>query len=331
MPRYIPAQLLEHKKQEATTLCKLLKIRTPDGIILGTTTLDRDVVYDAGDGDGPVRYRSPIGFQPATIYQALGFEVSNSEAQMLLVPEYDFDLDEFKVNAGEYDYSSFLMMEVNYENLSQGHWVVMSGTTGQMRSQDGLQVFGELRSISDSLRKKIVQSDSLTCRAKFGSQPGEERFPCGYDTTNLWVDGAVSSVSLENTQGFTSADLASFPVSHFVPGLMQFTSGLNAGKWMEIDLFGKTPGEVYLRHPLAYPIATGDTFRIRRDCTKNARDEAKGCKHWYGNEWGLRFRGEPDIPVGDIGNLTTPGTLVGPGEGGSTITTSDDYEEPTEP
>lgn len=317
MPRFIPPALLAHKAQDATTLCKLLKISMKDGTVLGTTTLDRDVTYD--DGDGPITYRAPIGFQSASIYQALGFEVSTTEAHMLMVPEYDFELDEFKVNSGVYDYADFDMIEINYEDHSMGHWVVMHGTTGQMRSQDGLQIFGELRSISDGFRRKIVQNDSLSCRARFGSQPGEERFPCGYDASSLWINSTVTSVGLENTQEFSASSLSSYGVSHFVPGLIQFLTGNNQGRYIEVDTFD-VAGKIFLRHPLAYVIQNGDTFRIRRDCNKRARDTAKGCEHWFGTSWGLRFRGEPDIPVGDIGTLTTPGSGVGPGNGGSVST-----------
>lgn len=327
--RNIPIDLLEHKKQDATTLCRLIKIVAKNGYTIGLTTLDRDVSYN--DGDGVITYHAPVGFQPATIYESLGFEVSNSEFQSLVVPEYNLDIDEFSVNSGIYDYADFSMYEVNYEDLTQGHWVVMHGTIGQVRSVDGIQIFGEMRSITDAFRRNFVELDSLTCRARFGSQVGEDRFPCGFDASALWINAAVVNQSIENTRAFFSDlsgyDTSFYPTGYFEPGLIQFLTGNNAGKYIEVESFNDT-GEIYLSYPISYEIEVGDTFRIRRDCNKRARDTSKGCKHWFGSEWGLHFRGEPDIPIADQGTLQLPSGILGSGT--TEINTSDD-EEPTPP
>lgn len=304
--RFIPPQLLAHKKQDATTTTKLIKIIAKDGTTLGVTELDKDVTYN--DGAGPLIYRAPIGFQPASIYESNGFEVNNSEFESLVVPEYDFDIDEFSVNAGKWDYAAFIMYEVNYEDLSMGHAILMSGQLGQMKSHNGIQMFGEMRSIADLFRRNIVQPDSLTCRAIFGSDYSQERFPCLYNAEELWVDGEVTSVGVENNRVFFDSTRTE-DTGHFKPGMIQFLTGENAGKYIEIEEFinDGTTTQIALTFTTSYGIAVGDTYRIRRDCNKQARDSAKGCKHWFGSDWGLHFRGEPDIPVGDIGNLTTPG------------------------
>lgn len=311
--RFIPPPLQQHKNSETTTLAKLLRFKSQEGKVVGFTTLDRDITYD--DGRGELVYRAPIGFQPATIYEALGFEVGNTEAQSLLVPEYDLDISEFEVNAGVWDYAEFDMYEVNYEDLSQGHWIVQHGTVGQVRSKDGLQMFGELRGLTAQLRKPVVEVDSRTCRARFGSQSGDPgvRFPCGFDAESLWQEGEVEAVGVESLYTFTdSTATATAPFDgFFVPGLVQFLTGDNAGKTMEVDSYNGTTGEFTLRHPLAYAIQVGDTYRRRRDCSKRFEDGSKGCAHWFGNERGLHFRGEPFIPVADLGTLTTPGAGVG--------------------
>lgn len=309
--RTIPLQLLQHKRQSATTLCGLIRIETNDGEVLGMTTLDRDITYN--DGQGELLYKAAVGFQPASIYAASDFGVDNTEFQSL-VPEYDLDLDQFRVNAGVYNYAKFWLYEVNYEDLSQGHWTVMHGTLGEMRSVDGITLWGELRSLMDYFRKPICQLDSLSCRAKFGSQVGDERFPCGFNAEALWVTGEVTAVGLETTRTFSDSSRAE-AAGYFEPGLLQFTSGQNAGFYAEVEL--SNGADISLAYPTPYPIADGDQYRIRRDCNKQARDENKGCKFWWGAEWIDHFRGEPDIPVGDAGTLTTPGAGVGPGSGGT--------------
>ena len=314
--RTIPLALKNHKASDATTLCQLIRIETQDGEVIGMTTLDRNVVYD--DGQGEITYYAPIGFEPASIYSTADFGVDNTEFQSL-VPAFDLpSLSEYRINAGVYNYAKFWMYEVNYEDLTMGHWTIMHGTLGEMRSVDGISLFGEMRSLMDQFRKPLCELDSLGCRARFGSQPGEERFPCGFDASTLWVTGTVETVGLESNRTFTDTTRTEANGT-FVPGMMQFTSGLNAGFYVEIESSLAT-GEISLNFPTPYPIAVGDTYRIRPDCNKQARDAGKGCLRWWGSQWPLHFRGEPDIPVGDAGTLTTPGAGVGPGSGGSTAT-----------
>lgn len=308
--RAIPPLLQQHMKQDATTLCQLIKIRAKDGTTIGLTTLDKSIAYD--DGTGLLIYNAPVGFQPATILEAQGFEVGNTEFESLVSPEYDLDMDEFEVNSGKWDYAQYFMYKVNYEDLSMGHYVVMNGYLGQMKTYDGLQLFGEMRSIADLFRRNVVDLYSISCRAIFGSQEGEERQPCLFNAESLWIAGEVTSVDLENTRVFTDSSKTQ-EGGHFWPGLVQFLTGSNAGLYVEIESF-EEGGKISLSYETNYAINVGDTFRIRRDCNKQARDEVRGCKSHYGNEWPLRFRGEPDIPIGDLGTMTTPsigGNVIG--------------------
>ena len=313
MSRNIPVALLSHKRQSATTVCALIRIETQDGTeTLGMTTLDRDVIYD--DGQGELTYKAAVGFEPASIYSSADFSVDNTEFKSL-VPAYDLTLDEYRVNSGAYNYAKFWLYEVNFEDLSMGHWTVMHGTLGEMRSVDGITLFGECRSLMDQLRKPLCHLDSLACRAKFGSQPGDERFPCGFNASTLWLDGVITSVGLENTRTFSDSSRTEEP-EFFVPGLVQILSGLNAGFYAEVEVFAD--GQFSLAFPTPYPLEEAVLYRVRRDCNKQARDANKGCKFWWGSDWVDHFRGEPDIPVGDAGTLTTPGAGVGPGSGGRT-------------
>lgn len=312
--RTIPLALMNHKKQAATTLCWLIKIEPKVGDVVGLTTLDRNVVYN--DGFGEITYLAPIGFQPASIAATAEAGVDTSEFQSLVMPEYDTPITEEAMNAGVYDYAKFTIYEVNYEDLNMGAWIVMSGNLGQMRTIDGITVFGELRSLMDSYRRMLTQLDSRTCRARFGSQPGEERYPCGFDASALWVSGEITAVGLENTRTFTASSLSA-EAGKYVPGLIRFTSGKNTGRVVEIES-QSAGGEISLRFTTPYVLEVGDTFDIREDCNKFPDDANRGCKKWFGAQWINHFRGEPYIPIGDEGTLLTPGAGVGPGFGGST-------------
>ena len=194
--RSIPSSLLTSKSKTSTTLCNLMKIKSKTGKTVGMTNLNIDVVYDDGKGDGPITYYAPVGTQPASIYSSSTMEVDNSEFQAL-VPEFDFDLDEYSINSGEWDYADFWLYEVDYQDLTLGHWVVMHGTLGEVRTVDGITIWGEMRSITDQLKKPIVDLYSLSCRAKFGSTYDDERQPCLFSTDALWKNGTVTSVGVE--------------------------------------------------------------------------------------------------------------------------------------
>lgn len=304
--RTIPPQLLAHKKQSSTTLCYLIKIVSQQGDVVGMTTLDRNVVYN--DGKNEVDYNAAVGFEPASIYYSADMNVDNSEFKSL-VPVFDFPLNEYDINAGKWDYADFYMYEVNYNDLSQGHWIVISGKLGETRTVDGIVTWGEMRSLTDQLKKSICELDSLTCRAKFGSTYEDEKFPCLYDTTNLWSTGVVSAIGNEPNRTFFDNTRVE-PTGTFEPGLMQFLTGLNAGLYVEIETYNFETKSISLNFPTGYIIHAGDTYRIRIDCNKQARDENKGCKKHWGAQWPLHYRGEPDIPVGDQGTNSTPGANV---------------------
>lgn len=325
MGRQIPFFLQNHLDGDATTTCYLLRIdpQQPNVPGYGVTSLDVDVTYD--DGDGPRLYSAAIGSQPTVVQASADLSVDNAESNSLM-PEFDVPISEADIRAGSYDFAQFVLYQVNYEDLSQGHIVLQAGTLGRVTIDDtGLSFVNELRGLSAGLKQSICEKDSLTCRAIFGSQPFSDSsgaptqmFPCGVDAQALLVSGTVSAVGLENTLTFTVTPFT-MAADELNPGMTFWVTGLNAGRSYEIDT-NTSGGIITLSHEAAWPIQIGDQLLYRVDCNKQARDESKGCKSpiRWGDEWPLHFRGEPDIPIGDAGAMETPGASSAPGSGGST-------------
>ncbi len=319
MPRYIPIALKDHLASDATTTCYLLRIQsTTQGYPpYGVTSLDRNVVYD--DGNGSIEYVAAVGAEPTALQANGDLSVDNAEATSLM-PEFDVPISEEDIRAGVYDFASFSLMLVNYTDLTQGHVLLRQGTLGRISiNDDGLSIVQELRGKSATLKQSMCEKDSLSCRAPFGSQPfgslipgPQVRYPCGYDATSLLQDATVLSVGLENTLTFSIAPDTSMEDNSLNPGMVFWVTGLNAGRSNEIDT-NTDGGQITLAHETGFPIQVGDQLQYREDCTKIARDEAKGCKHWFGSDWTLHFRGEPDIPIGDAGALEMPGASGQPG------------------
>lgn len=324
MPRYIPIALKDHIRQGATTTCILLKIiPVSQGYpVYGVTSLDRDVIYD--DGNGPLKYSAAVGTQPSALQGRADISVDNAQATSLM-SEFDVPVSEADIRAGAYDFATYRLYFVNYADLSQGHVYLRGGTIGQVTiDATGLSFVNELRGLTAELKQSVCEKDSLSCRAIFGTQPIGGSTPgqqvrygwCGFDAESLLVPGTVSSVSLENTITFTVSGF-SMAEDELAPGIAIFTSGLNSGRTYEIES-NTAAGEITLAFPTTFPISPGDTLEYRPDCNKQARDSEKGCLHWFSSDWVLHFRGEPDIPIGDAGSMEVPGASSPPGGGGST-------------
>ncbi len=319
MSRSVPSALQAHLDSGATTTTLLLKIvpRAPEYPPVGITALDRDVPYDDGEGDSSeVVYHAVVGMVPAAVQQSLSMGVDNTEFKHL-ISEYGLALEEADIVAGVYDYAEFVLMLVNYEDTSMGHVEIMRGELGQMRIEQGMAFWTEQTSMVKRLKQSIVEKDSLTCRAIFGSQPigtvdaeVTQRFPCGFDTSALWTAGTVTSVGLETNRTFTASALG-LAANACVPGMLRWTTGANAGRAYEVEA-QDGDGVVSLTFETMFPIDAGDTFEIRPDCTK-WKDGHNGCKSFWGDDWVLHYRGEPYIPVSDADAINTPGATVGTG------------------
>lgn len=310
----IPGALQAHLDNGATTMTLLMRVDPANAAYpsFGCTLLDRDVIYDAGDGE--LVYRAPIGMIPATMVSGSDMGVNNSEIQHL-IPEGDLDVNEAALNAGAYDYADYTLLWVNYEDLSMGHVVLDHGQLGQVRVQNGVTFWSELTSLSKLLKTPIVEKDSITCRAIFGSQPigtgggvVEQRFPCGKDTSGMWVTRSVAEVGFEASRTFRAGAFG-FPANTFVPGMLLWETGANAGRSHEVEV-QEADGTISMTFETMFPVQVGDTFKIRPDCTK-WKEEPNGCKfHFPGETWKLHYRGEPHIPISDGDALNTPGATV---------------------
>lgn len=330
----IDAVLLAHKAQPATTLCDLLlvgPVETGDSsgsVYYGFAGLDRDVVFTPSVSIGEITFKATTGVQMSALQTSADLAVDNAEADTL-VPVAGDELDGFtqaQIDAGALDKVRFLVLQVNYNDLTAGRCeIVAGGSIGEVKTKFGQLTVLELRSLAQLLKQRtIVELDSLLCRARFGSQPigtgggvVEERFPCGFDLSTEWVAGTVTAVGGESDREFTVGAFAGvYADDYFAPGVARWATGANAGQQVEIDTFDATTGAFALKFPVVSPIQPTDTLETRRQCTK-AWTGHNSCATFWGTEKPNHFRGEPHIRVGDSGQLNTPGAALARGAGGT--------------
>lgn len=307
----IPAVLQTHMDGEATTLCYLARVETKDGTVMGFTTLDVDVAYD--DGNGTVTYEADNGFEPARYQAAADMSVDNTDMRGWVT---DTGITEAQIRAGFFDFAIVTIYRINYNDLTSGrHEVVGHGTAGETEfSANSWRT--EFRSLTQQLKQPVSKLYSLTCRARFGSQPigstasptngePEESFPCGKSW--VWVAGSVDSVGSDPLLDFTDATFGTANAYKF--GVIKWLTGDNAGHESEVATHA-TGGVFALQLPTPYQIQAGDTFEIREDCSKVWDDADHGCLHHWGSNRALHFRGEPHIPVSDNGSNQIPGAQI---------------------
>jgi len=297
----VPSVLQAHLDTQQTTLCFLLKIDPQNASAFGVTSLDVDVTYD--DGGGEMTYSSAIGMNPAAVESGAGLEVANSEAMLLITTDFTRE----DIAAGVLDYADFFVYRVNWNDLSSGHYIVQSGRTGIVRSDDFLSGVLELRGLSQQLKQNYVNQYSLTCRAVFGSSEDGAPFPCNFDITSLWQANEVLLVGSENDREFTAVDTPEADGPNgalpFDFAIIEFLTGNNAGLTVETETV--VGDDVTLRFNSAYAIESGDTFRMRPDCAKRFTED---CVELFDNN--LNFRGEPWIPLTEESPSQYPGVNV---------------------
>jgi uncharacterized phage protein (TIGR02218 family) len=294
----IPIALQSHLDEDATTLCQLTLIETKDGTVYGFTDLDMDVVYD--DGDGSVTYQAENGFTPSRMQASADLAVDNAEINGLVM---DTGITEAQIRAGLFDYARVKVYRVNYMDLTQGHEVIASGTAGETTfSANGWKT--EFRSLTQQLKQPISKLYSLTCRVAFGSAQ------CGKSFT--WVSGTVTDVGANPKRQFTDTALTEGE-DYFKDGVVEWLTGNNAEAQMEVDeyLHSSSNSPTFaLALPMPYAIQVGDTYRVRKDCSKEWGDADNGCLFHWAADRALHFRGEPHIPIADGGQNMVPGAMI---------------------
>lgn len=313
----ISSALLAHKSSSSTTLSYLLLIgpTKKTGAYIGLTSRSRNTTYNPSSYDPALpnvnqTFYASTGAHISNLQASNDLQVDNGEAKSLVQQFPGQGITEAMVDNGELDGVEYYILQVNHKDLSMGHEVMANGPIGEVSIQPGGLVTFECRSWSDLLRQNSVcERDSLTCRVRiFGSQVGEEMFPCNYDKSGLWVTAqTVTSIGDESVRDFTASAMGQAQ-DYFAPGLILWLTGLNAGRDIEIETFN-VGGEFGLLHPLRYPIQVGDTFDVIPDCTRQWSGH-NSCETYGNRQW---FRGEPFIPVSDTTALTVPGVVAGGG------------------
>ena len=277
--RAIPPALQARLDSGATRLCRCWRVRRRDGVALGFTDHDRDLVFDG------TTFRASTGMDATAVQASTGLAVDNAAVMGALS---DAGVTEAAVRAGRYDGARVEHWLADWSEPAL-RVLMFVGEFGEIKRADGA-FEAELRGLTEALNAPVGRVLHPRCDRRLGDAR------CG-------VDVAAPAFSVEAVVG-AAASAGAFAVmgagghadGWFAGGLIEWIAGANAGLTGAIRSdrrAGDGTRRLELWREAGAPVLPGDRARLVAGCDKTAET----CRSKFGNF--LNFRGFPHIPGDD--------------------------------
>ncbi len=274
--------LSAHLATGATTLCWCWRLTRIDGVKLGFTDHDFDVVFDG------TTFEAVAGFTASDIKDGVGLSVDNLEVTGALSSAH---LSEADLGAGRYDDARVEIFRVNWQSPDQ-RALMRTGSLGEVR-RTAHSFAAEVRGLAHYLQQPKGRLYQLTCDADVGDAH------CGVNLAAVAFRGTGAIVTSASARRFSVSGLGSFAHDFFTRGLLTFTSGPASGQALEVKAHANVAGAISIElwAEAEGPPATGNGFTVTAGCDKRIAT----CKARFANT--INFRGFPSMPGNDF--LTT--------------------------
>lgn len=292
--RSISSSMRESLEAAASTLCNCWRLARKDGVIMGFTDHDRDLVFSG------VTYRAASGLTATQIEASVGLAVGSGEVVGALQSD---GLDERDLANGLYDGACVEIWLVDWTNVDN-RLLVDATTIGEVtRSEFAFRA--ELRSLAHLFDETRGDSFQRGCSADLG----DARCKVDLGAAGLHTTGVV----IDMAQGAILASLGSeLDDDFFTGGTLTFTSGANAGARVAIKSHRRSDANASLAVWAAFggAVSAGDALALVAGCDKSAAT----CQAKFANI--VNFRGFPHMPGNDV-VVSYPSALAPAMDGGS--------------
>lgn len=268
----ISEALTSHLDGEVTTLATCWKLTRRDGVVMGFTDHDVDVLFEGAT------YLATAGMTASAVSASNTLRVDELEVEGLLSAD---GISQDDLVKGLYDYAEVEVFLLNYKAPSDGKLPLRLGWFGEVTLK-GDQFVAEIRGLSQALQQPVGEIFSPGCRALLGDAR------CKVNVASHTFNGVVSEAN--ELHGMTAVALSK-PDGYFTAGTVRFTSGVNAGVIAEVKYYNAK--RFYFVERLRHACAVGDAFVAVAGCDKTTLT----CKERFSNI--LNFRGEPHVPGTD--------------------------------
>jgi uncharacterized phage protein (TIGR02218 family) len=292
--RAVSSSMQEKLDASASTFCNCWRLARKDGIVMGFTDHDRDLVF------GGVIFRADSGLSATQAEASLGLAVDSGEALGALRSDGIGEADLFN---GIYDGASVEIWLVDWSDV-ENRLLIDAATIGEVRRSEFV-FSAELRSLAHLLDQPRGESFQRSCSADLG----DARCKIDVSTSAFRASGVVVAASGDALAASLSEDFAE---AFFTGGRLTFVSGANAGARATIKSHRRSGVHAVLAlwSPLAGAIAPGDEFVLAVGCDKSAET----CQLKFDNL--VNFRGFPHMPGNDL-VIAYPSSAAPAMDGGS--------------
>jgi uncharacterized phage protein (TIGR02218 family) len=275
----LSAELQAHLDSGATTLCWCWRLTRRDGIVLGFTDHDRDLVFDG------TTFEAAAGFSASEIKEAVGLGIDNLDVEGAL---QSGRLDEAQLASGLFDDARIEIFRVNWNATSQ-RVLMRIGSLGEVK-RSGISFTAEVRGLAHYLGQPNGRLYQFTCDADLGDAR------CGVALASPAYRGLGAVETERGPRLIVASGLDAYGSGWFTRGLLTFTTGANTGQSIEVKQHVASTAAVTIElwQSPAEPIAVGDTFAVTAGCDKHLAT----CRDRFGNV--VNFRGFPHMPGNDF-------------------------------
>jgi uncharacterized phage protein (TIGR02218 family) len=272
------AALHAHLSTGCTTVCRAWTVVRQDGLALGFTDHDRDLVIEG------ITCRANTGMTARALQQTTGLSVDNSEAVGALSDEAITEAD---ILAGRFDGAVVRSFLVNW-SVPEEFLEQFRGSFGEI-ARSGGAFRAELRALSEALNLAQGYSYQPGCSAILGDAR------CRFDVTTPGYAAERAIEAVEDNRMFLFDGFDGHDDRWFEHGRFEMLSGAAAGLvgWVKSDRLVGSTRRIELWQELNAPVLPGDGFRVIAGCNKLAAT----CRTKFSNF--MNFRGFPHIPGDD--------------------------------
>lgn len=258
--------------EDVTTLAFCWRLDRRDGVTLGFTSHDRDLMLDG------LTCRAAPGMAPSAIERREGFDVATLDVSGALSADTITGAD---LSAGRWDGARLRLWAVDWTAPDDAPVLLANGEIGDVGvAGDGFTA--ELRGATALLERPVVEATSPECRADLGDRRCRvDLAPLTRTARVMTCDGAAVTVDA----GEPVADAYGY-------GRLRWLDGPNGGLSMAV---ARSDGAgLMLREAPVFPVAAGTLVELRQGCDRRFAT----CAARFGNA--ANFQGEPHLPGNDL-------------------------------
>lgn len=255
-----------------TTIALCWRIERRDGVTIGLTDHDRDLVING------LAHRAAPGMTPSAIKRSAGLEADTMDITGALTSAA---IAEGDLLAGRWDGARVALFAVDWTGSGATQVALGEGTIGAVETDRGAFT-AELRGVSAALERPVVEATSPECRAELGDK--RCRVAMAGRRRIVRVTGAAGQV--------VTVDAVEPSDNGYGAGLLRWIGGANSG--LESAIARSAGATVTLRSAPALPVVAGDLVELIEGCDKSLAT----CAARFTNA--VNFRGEPYLPGIDL-------------------------------